>query len=338
MKKNTFLTNKHGFSILELTVVLIIISILLSAVTPVLSRSYLEKAANKTALDISAIQEAGRKFYIDNNKWPDTSVYATPMAALQAGGYLPAAWSATNPFVKYEPDLSDFSYHISSNASSLTVFTNVPTDAQPIIENALSSPTVDPPGTGHNLYSTVSVPGALSALPSGAVLAWAGTTAPSGFLLCDGSVYNSASYLNLAGVLGATFGGNGTTTFAVPDLRGRSMVGINTLTINDGSNRIWPMDTYSNNKGQAARYEVNQIGGIFGEEKHRQTVIEMAPHTHPFSSWSYVKGFSGNSTSSPRDPQGGQTGLAGGNSDGTGLGAAANVIGPSMTMGYIIKY
>jgi prepilin-type N-terminal cleavage/methylation domain-containing protein len=330
--------NKYGFSILELTVVLIIMSILLSAVIPVLSRSYLEKAANKTALDIAAIQEASRKFYIDNNKWPYAGVYATPIAALQAGGYLPAAWSATNPFVKYEPDLGDFSYHISSNLSTLTVSTNVPIDAQPIIENSLPSPTVDPPGTGHNIYSTVSVPGALSALPSGALLAWPGTTAPAGFLMCDGSIYNTSSYSNLAAVLGSTFGGNGTTTFAVPDLRGRSIVGLNQISVNDGSNRIWWTDNYSDNKGQTVAYYVNQIGGILGEEKHRQSVVEMAPHTHAFSSWNYVKGFSGNSTTSPRDPQGGTTSSTGGNGDGSGLGAAANVVGPSMVMGYIIKY
>ena len=64
----------------------------------------------------------------------------------------------------------------------------------------------------------------------------------------------------------------------------------------------------------------------------------MAPHTHSFSSWDYVKGFSGSSTTSPRDPQGGNTGWAGGNGDGTGLGAPANVVQPSIALEYIIKY
>ena len=62
-------------------------------------------------------------------------------------------------------------------------------------------------------------------------------------------------------------------------------------------------------------------GGTFGEDAHRQALAEMAPHTHSFASWDYVKGFSGNSTTSPRDPQGGTTGSAGGNGDGSGLGA-----------------
>lgn len=41
------------------------------------------------------------------------------------------------------------------------------------------------------------------------------------YLLCDGAVYNSVSYPILAMRLGAKFGGNGSTTFGVPDLRGR---------------------------------------------------------------------------------------------------------------------
>ena len=72
------------------------------------------------------------------------------------------------------------------------------------------------------------------------------------------------------------------------------------------------------------------MGGVFGEEKHSQVVQELAPHSHSFAGWDYVKGFSGNSTTSPRDPQGGTTGTTGG-------GQGANVVQPSMALAYIIK-
>jgi microcystin-dependent protein len=49
--------------------------------------------------------------------------------------------------------------------------------------------------------------------------------APSGFLICDGSVYNIEDYLALANVLGDAYGGDGITTFAVPDLRGQFVRG-----------------------------------------------------------------------------------------------------------------
>lgn len=319
---------KGGFSLLEMTVVLIIITILASAVIPQFVKGYQVNAANKTALDISAIEEASRAYYVANNSWPAN------IAALQAGNYLPASWNGINPFGYSASNPSSYAYSLSSSGALLTVSTSVPVSAQPIIQNLLPVTSV----SGNTINSSAPVPGATSVLPTGTVLAWTGASAPPGFLLCDGSVYSDSSYPNLAPVLGSTFGGNGTTTFAVPDLRGRIIVGLNQLTTNDGSIRIWSTDNYSNNQGQAASYNVNQIGGVFGEEKHRQTVVEMAPHTHSFASWDYVKGFSGNSTTSPRDPQGGTTGSAGGNGDGTGLGAAANVVPPSVTMNYIVKY
>jgi microcystin-dependent protein len=42
---------------------------------------------------------------------------------------------------------------------------------------------------------------------------------PSGWAYADGTLLNLASFPSLASVLGTTYGGNGTTTFALPDLR-----------------------------------------------------------------------------------------------------------------------
>jgi len=49
---------------------------------------------------------------------------------------------------------------------------------------------------------------------------------PRGWMLCQGQLLPIASYTALFSLLGTTFGGDGRTTFGLPDLRGRSMVGV----------------------------------------------------------------------------------------------------------------
>ena len=72
-------------------------------------------------------------------------------------------------------------------------------------------------------------------LPAGSVIAWSGTTAPSGWLLCQGQAISRTTYAALFAVNGTDFGvGDGSTTFNIPDLRGRvvSMAG---TTLNYGT-------------------------------------------------------------------------------------------------------
>jgi VCBS repeat-containing protein len=59
----------------------------------------------------------------------------------------------------------------------------------------------------------------------GVVMPFAGTFDPGGFMACDGQVLPISQYTALFSILGTTYGGNGTTTFALPDLRGRDIVG-----------------------------------------------------------------------------------------------------------------
>ena len=138
-----------GFSLLEMTVVLIIISILTTAVIPQLIRQYTVNAANKVALDMSAIEEAGRVYYIANNSWPAS------VAALQTANYLPSSWNGINPFGYSAATPSTYNYNISSTTSLLTVNTYVPVAAQPIIQNLLPVTAV----SGNTIYSSVPVPG-----------------------------------------------------------------------------------------------------------------------------------------------------------------------------------
>lgn len=60
----------------------------------------------------------------------------------------------------------------------------------------------------------------LANTPTGIILEYAGSSAPSGFLICQGGTQLIATYPNLFAVIGTTYGGDGITTFGIPDKRG----------------------------------------------------------------------------------------------------------------------
>jgi microcystin-dependent protein len=62
--------------------------------------------------------------------------------------------------------------------------------------------------------------------PAGSIMAWAATTPPANWLICDGSAVSRTSYASLFNVIATNFGvGDGSSTFNLPDLRGRVPVG-----------------------------------------------------------------------------------------------------------------
>jgi microcystin-dependent protein len=62
-------------------------------------------------------------------------------------------------------------------------------------------------------------------LPAGTVMDFAGAAAPTGWVVCDGSAISRTTYSALFSVIGTTYGvGDGSTTFNVPDARGRASV------------------------------------------------------------------------------------------------------------------
>jgi microcystin-dependent protein len=68
-------------------------------------------------------------------------------------------------------------------------------------------------------------------VPTGAILPFAGTTAPAGFLMCDGTSYTRVTFPGLATALGCggsscAYGAADSTHFNVPDLRGRFLRGV----------------------------------------------------------------------------------------------------------------
>lgn len=87
--------------------------------------------------------------------------------------------------------------------------------------------------------------------PTGKIDAYGGNSAPTGWLICDGSAVSRETYSDLYGVVGINFGqGDGSTTFNLPDLRGRFLRGVA-----DGS---------SNDPDRASRTAMN-TGGNTGD-------------------------------------------------------------------------
>lgn len=64
----------------------------------------------------------------------------------------------------------------------------------------------------------------------GSIVLFAGNFAPRGWMFCAGQILPIAQYSAVYAILGATYGGDGRTTFALPDLRGRIPVGVGTGT------------------------------------------------------------------------------------------------------------
>ena len=73
-------------------------------------------------------------------------------------------------------------------------------------------------------------------MPTGTIITFAGTSAPSGYLTCNGGNLNTYTYRDLHAVISNTYGGtaynagvtddpSATTTFKVPDIRGRVVAG-----------------------------------------------------------------------------------------------------------------
>jgi microcystin-dependent protein len=115
-----------------------------------------------------------------------------------------------------------------------------------------------------------------SSLPTGSVVAFAGSAAPVGWLLCDGTAKDRTTYAALFAILGTAYGvGDGGTTFNIPDLRGRVAL------------------------GRAATGTGSVLGGTGGS----------ADHTHTSSST--AQALSG-STGSNAHSHGGDTGSSGG--------------------------
>ena len=111
----------------------------------------------------------------------------------------------------------------------------------------------------------------------GTIKPWGKATAPSGYLLCDGTAVSRTTYAELYVVLGDTYGaGNGSTTFNVPQLQGKTPQGYDGNTYNlagtGGANTVTVSMT--NNQG------VSVTGNIANTSL---TTAQLASHNHTLS-------------------------------------------------------
>ncbi len=89
-------------------------------------------------------------------------------------------------------------------------------------------------GSGANLTSaTVPMAALVAAVkealcPPGSIMAFGGTTAPAGWLLCDGTSYTRTTYATLYAAIGNAYGTKDTASFNMPDFRGRFLRGSTT--------------------------------------------------------------------------------------------------------------
>lgn len=88
---------------------------------------------------------------------------------------------------------------------------------------------------------------------------FAGNFAPKNWAFCQGQIINIASNTALFSIIGTVYGGNGTTTFGLPDLRSRTIVGV------------------GQGPGLSA-YSLGQTGGL---ETQTVNMLQMPAHVHP---------------------------------------------------------
>jgi microcystin-dependent protein len=172
----------------------------------------------------------------------------------------------------------------------------------------------------------------MGGLPAGSVMQWLTNTPPANWAVADGSLRSRVTDASLFAIIGTTYGvGDGTTTFALPDLRGRVPVGKDAGTF-------------------------GALAGTGGAETHTLTEAQMPLHNHSGStgdSGTHNHGGINNSTSS----SGGNNGnvirdggasfnlisFQGGNhshdftTNNTGGDSAHNNLQPFLVVNYIIK-
>jgi microcystin-dependent protein len=151
---------------------------------------------------------------------------------------------------------------------------------------------------------------------------WPSTVIPDGWLVCDGSAVSRIDRARLFAVIATTYGaGDGATTFNLPDLRGRAVVGLDNMggTVANVITGAW----------------ARNMGGRFGEENHQLTTGEMPAHAHSLGTTLWPNG-SGN----------GELEGSYGNahainhaavSASTGGSGAHNTVQPSMALCWIIR-
>lgn len=116
-------------------------------------------------------------------------------------------------------------------------------------------------------------------LPAGLILPFGNTTAPTGFLACDGSAISRTTYATLFAAIGTTWGtGNGSTTFNVPDLRGAFLRGTGshgTSNMANGNDFAGPsVGSFENDQFQDHIHRIRNRGGGSGSSDGIEVTLQ----------------------------------------------------------------
>lgn len=169
-------------------------------------------------------------------------------------------------------------------------------------------------------------------VPTGSLISYAGSSAPTGYLLCYGQAVSRTTYANLFSAISTTYGvGDGSTTFNLPDLRGRVTVGKDNMG-GTGANRI---------TSGGSGVDGTTLGSTGGSQTHTLAESELPAHNHSIV---------GGTTSNPLyivNYTGADGGNPGGSNSGTvkdqfvttntGSDGAHQNTQPSIIINYIIK-
>ena len=220
--------------------------------------------------------------------------------------------------------------------------------ADAVADNSIGAAAINISGNGTSGQAVVSDgDGSFSytsnIVPSGALMPYAGTSAPTGFLLCDGSAVSRSTYATLFAALdnGNIYGaGDGSSTFNLPDLRGRVIAGQDDMG-GASANRL---------TDQTGGLNGDTLGGTGGSETHTLTTAQLASHTHTFSDTdshtvsfprTLIPGAANNSVnvdgSGQRHDEGTLTVSISGTTSSAGSGSAHNNVQPTIILNYIIK-
>ena len=177
--------------------------------------------------------------------------------------------------------------------------------------------------------------GNVTQVPAGIVSAFAGTTAPSGWLMCYGQAVSRADYSALFTALSTTYGsGDGSTTFNITDMRGRAIAGVDNMGGSAASRLTSTVLTAS-----------NTLGATGGTQTHTLTEAQMPVHTHVQNSHTHSTEIAGGpgspavlyhaSTWGVYNPI--LTGATTAVNQNAGSGSAHPVTQPTIVLNYIIK-
>lgn len=165
-------------------------------------------------------------------------------------------------------------------------------------------------------------------VPAGAMMNFGGSTIPTGWLQCYGQAVSRATYAALFTAIGTVHGaGDGSTTFNLPDARGRVLAGLDNMG-GTSANRL-------TNPGSTGGMDGDILGNAGGQETHVLTIGEMPSHNFSIT-LAHSHGANGNSSTNWSD---GDTG--GGSNTGTtntlGSNTPHNVVQPTLITNVIIK-